>query len=52
MSRKIEAVANCKDAFILWRSNKLIPDCTGFELHRIQNGKSTVVDNRVDFSCD
>ena len=50
MSIEIKAFSNCNDAFIVWRSSVPIDDCIGFELHRITNGKSTVVNNRVDFS--
>jgi hypothetical protein len=47
---QIRTYANCDDAFIVWRSDALIPDCIGFELRCIQNGTTTVVNNRVSFS--
>jgi hypothetical protein len=50
MSLQIEAFSNCNDAFIVWRSSEPIADCIGFELLRIQNGQTTVVNNRVDFT--
>ena len=50
MSLQIKAYSNSNDAFIVWRSDALIPDCIGFELRCIQNGTSTVVNNRVSFS--
>ena len=50
MSLQIQAFSNSNDAFIVWRSDALIPDCIGFELRCIENGTSTVVNNRVSFS--
>jgi hypothetical protein len=50
MSLQIQVFSNCDDAFIVWRSNALIPDCIGFELRRIQDGQTTVVNNRVNFT--
>jgi phosphatidylserine/phosphatidylglycerophosphate/cardiolipin synthase-like enzyme len=50
VSIQIRAYSNCNDAFIVWRSDKLIPDCIGFELRCIENGKTTVLNNRVSFS--
>jgi PLD-like domain len=50
MSLQIKAFPNCNDAFIVWRSTELIKDCTGFELRRIKNGATTVVNNRVSFA--
>lgn len=50
MSIEIKIFSDCNDAFIVWRSSAPIEDCIGFELRRIANGKSTVVNNRVDFS--
>jgi hypothetical protein len=50
MSLEIQVFSNCKDAFIVWKSSELIQDCIGFELRRIQNGKMTVVNNRVSFA--
>lgn len=49
MSLQIKVFANCNDAFIVWRAPASIPDCIGFELRRIHNGKATVVNNRVSF---
>jgi hypothetical protein len=50
MPLQIEAFSNCNDAFIVWRSSEPIPDCIGFELRRIQNGQTTFVNNRVNFT--
>jgi len=50
LSLQIHAYSNSNDAFIVWRSDELIPDCIGFELRCIQNGNTTVVNNRVSFS--
>jgi phosphatidylserine/phosphatidylglycerophosphate/cardiolipin synthase-like enzyme len=50
MSLQIRAYSNCNDAFIVWRSDALIPDCVGFELRRIENGNETILNNRVSFS--
>src|ERR1700722_2421578 len=50
MSLQIAAFSNCNDAFIIWRSTEPIEDCIGFELLRIQNGQTTVVNNRVNFT--
>jgi phosphatidylserine/phosphatidylglycerophosphate/cardiolipin synthase-like enzyme len=50
MPLKIEAFANSDDAFVVWRSPELIPDCIGFELRRKRNGKVETVRNRVSFS--
>jgi len=50
MSLEIRAYSNCDDVFIVWRSDALIPDCIGFELRCIEDGKTTIVNNRVSFS--
>src|SRR5215813_2297002 len=49
MAIEIQAFANSDDVLVVWRSDKLIPDCVGFELHRKRNNKDEVVANRVTF---
>ncbi len=50
MSLDIKVFSDCNDAFIVWRSRAAITDCIGFELRRIENGQTTVVNNRVSFT--
>lgn len=50
MSLQIATFSNCNDAFIVWRSSQPIENCIGFELRRIESGKTTVVNNRVSFT--
>jgi hypothetical protein len=50
VSLQIHTYSNSSDAFIVWRSDALIPDCIGFELRCIENGVPTVLNNRVSFS--
>jgi phosphatidylserine/phosphatidylglycerophosphate/cardiolipin synthase-like enzyme len=50
MAIQIEAFANSDDVFVVWRSDKSIDDCIGFELRRTRNGNEEVVKNRITFA--
>ena len=50
MALSIRVYANSDDALIVWRSDKPIADCVGFQLRRKLNGVEDVLRNRISFS--
>jgi len=49
MAIEIQAFATSDDVLVVWRSDKPIADCVGFELRRKRNGNDEVVNNRIKF---
>jgi PLD-like domain len=49
MAIQIEAFATSDDVLVVWRSDKPISDCVGFELLRTRNHNEEVVNNRITF---